>query len=116
MPSSSKKFDRDWLFYRKNRHKFTFCGVQVDTPQYGAYTPVAKECFRSFDTSGKVPKYCREPQLFMEILRCKKSINFHLKMWAEGYNDYLMGIKEYLNELIDPPLWVEKSLRNQRRP
>lgn len=115
MITGSKKFNRDWMFYKKNRRKFTFCGVTIPLPQYNTEGAPAKECFNLFDSCGKTPQ-CSEPQLFMEVLRCKKSINLHIKMWADGYNDCLIGIQEYLDELIDPPSWVQKSLKNQRRP
>jgi len=52
---------------------------------------------------------CKEPELLKEVITCKKSINLHIKMWVDGYEDMMMGIEEYMKEFIDPPIWVYNS-------
>ena len=34
-------------------------------------------------------------------------------MWVDGFLDVIIPVEELLEEFINPPKWVEKSLRNQ---
>ena len=105
----SPRFNRDWQFYKVNAKKFSFCGedVKIDS----SYTGVsAKQAFYALDSRGvRLPT--REPAQLKAVLECKKSINLHIRMWAEGYNDMLLGFADYLAEFINPPDWVELALR-----
>ncbi len=105
-------FERDWEFYMKNMKKFTFCGCVIEIPKYSNDGLSAKLCFYKFDTEGLLLS-CTSPQLFHDVLRCKKSIGFHIILYTEGYTDMCIGISELLKEFIDPPDWVGKSLRQQ---
>lgn len=114
----SPSFERDWTFYFSNRpahssDKFSFCGEavvwnpDVSLPELGA-----KECFHIFDSTGKKHP-CSELNVLLGVLMFKKSLNFHIKMWAEGYGDCLQGVQDYMAELIAPPDWVSHALRCQ---
>jgi len=107
-------FDRDWDFLVANKDKFTFAGSEIVDFPFDASGASAKDCFKKFDTSGKVTS-CREPELIKEVIRCKKAINFQIKMWGLGFYDMGMGIPDYLSEFINPPQWITDSLLNQIR-
>lgn len=75
----------------------------------------AKEAFLHFDSQGKILP-TRHPRLVAQLINCKKSINIHLKMWAEGYSDCLISTEEYLAGFVQPvPKWITESLRKQRK-
>lgn len=108
----SQRFIEDFEFYCKNRHPFIFCGVEVCIEPMDVMGVTAREAFFRLDTHGvKVP--CREPQLLRELIRCKKSINWHIKQWVEGFADVGEPVSFYLDSLIDPPSWVEEAIRGQ---
>ncbi len=109
-PKYSQNFERDYNFYLQNAHKFSFAPFQpvVLASEHGHD---AKYCFWKWDSTGKVLP-CREPELLSELMICKKSIGFHLKMWAEGFDDFCEPINYYLAEFIDPPDWVVRALTN----
>lgn len=92
--------------------KFTFCGSSVESLDYDENGFSAKEVFYAMDSTGdRLP--CREPELLRKVIIFKKSLNFHIKLWVDGFEDMRMGIDEYMSEFIDPPSWVRKSFENQ---
>ncbi len=105
-------FERDYLFYLQNRFRFKFAGCSIPVIPYQADGVDAKKAFWAFDSQGKLLP-CREPELFSELVACKKSVNLHLILWAEGYQDCLIPISELMETFIEPPDWVEESFRNQ---
>lgn len=113
----STNFERDWLFYSTNFTKLSFWGGDaIHLPTYNAAGLSGKDYFYKLDSQGlkAVSKIgCSEPDLVADILRFKKAINFHIKMWAEGYNDCLQGVNKYLETFDNPPEWVEDALRGQ---
>ena len=84
----SKNFERDYNWYYKYRHEFNFCGSL--NPKHIAIPDIngnsAKEILYNIDTHGK-NNGCCEPELLNELLLCKASINFMIKMWAESRAD-----------------------------
>jgi hypothetical protein len=115
----SKEFNRDWEFYFTNRpikevrDKFNFCGSAVTWEVDSTKEVVsAKEAFYLFDSTG-VRYPTNELDDLLGVLMFKKSLNFHIKMWVEGYDDCLQGINVYLSEFINPPEWVKEAFRNQ---
>ncbi len=105
-------FERDYLFYYQNRHRFKFAGCLIPQVPCQSDGVDAKKAFWNFDSKGKLLP-CREPELFAEIMSCKKSINLHLIMWAEGYQDCLISVSELMESFIDPPTWVKEALIKQ---
>lgn len=106
-------FERDYLFYLQNKDKFTFAGSIIPKVNLNPHGVDAKKAFWAFDSQGKNSP-CREPELFRQLLICKKAINLQITMWAEGQEDCLIPIKEMLESFIGtPPDWVEASIRNQ---
>lgn len=109
----SENFEKDWDFYNINKDKFNFCGEDVDyTPDSSLKIVSPKEAFFIFDSTGKKHP-TTDKNLLIGVIKCKKSINFHIKMWAEGYNEYFYGIDEYLNEFKNCQSWVKKALIGQ---
>ena len=110
---NGSSFTRDWNFYIKNLGKLTFWGGRtIPVPPYSKDGVSGKECVYSFESVG-VLLPCREPELFEEVIKFKKSLGFHIKMWSEGFHDMCMSIDEYLDVLEDVPDWVRKSFKNQ---
>ncbi len=72
----------------------------------------AKQSFYMLDTHSQ-SVLTREPDLLKEIIICKKSINLHIRSWAEGWDDVCEPIKTYMDEFIDPPEWIERALKEQ---
>lgn len=115
----SPAFNRDWDFFMKNRplvpfvSKWSFAGERVTWEADETLEPLpAKEAFYTFDSAGKRHP-CTELDILLSIITFKKSLNFHIKMWVEGYNWCGQGVDVYLAEFIDPPEWVGESFRNQ---
>jgi len=92
--------------------KFTFCGSKVESVEYDEEGYPAKEVFYMLDSRGEVYP-CKEPELLRKVIQFKKSLNFHIKMWVDGYEDMFMGVDEFLKEFDNPPEWVGKSFRGQ---
>lgn len=110
MAGYTDRFNEDYDFYIANREKFNFgLPQQIDYNEKGVS---AKEAFYIYDSTGKTPE-CGEPELFREIVSCKRAVNLQIKMWVEGQFDCLLPIKDMLAEFINPPVWVEKAIRRQ---
>jgi hypothetical protein len=138
----SPQFERDYTFYLSNKDTFTFAGTNVKR-DYGIqfpgepepiekdddgndqvvpfsipYSPTgksAKVCFYQLDSEGKC-KTCSEPELLMEILRCKSSINLQIKIWAQSRAEWTLAkfeLQEYM-EFYKAPDWVFKAIENQK--
>lgn len=75
----------------------------------------AKICFYQLDSEGKC-KPCAEPELLVEILTCKASVNLHIKLWAQSRAEYTLSKIELqqIMESIQAPEWVFKSIENQK--
>lgn len=103
----SPQFERDYQFYLQNAKKFNFAPYQpiIEASKSGKD---AKYCFWKLDSTGKLLP-CNEPGLFSSLLICKKSVGFHLKIWAEGFEDMGEKIEYYVAEFQNPPDWVKIS-------
>jgi hypothetical protein len=111
MAKYSKNFERDYAFYLAHLGRFGFTGgALIPEVPYAEDGVDAKRAFFLYDSNGKLVP-CKEPDLFKSLMITKKGINFHLKLWAEGYSDMLMGVHEYIEDFTDPPDWVEESFR-----
>ena len=126
----SKKFKRDWGLYLRIKDDYKFCGS--DEPQIKLERfpddpngKDAKECFYLMDSQGKYEP-CKEKQLLFEILRCKASLNWQIKQWAEAqaleFVDQpslvtIVMCKNFLDEIQaerDFPKWVIDAVERQR--
>ncbi len=105
-------FEKDWNFYLKNKDKFNFSAGRIPKVIPSLDGNDAKRVFHRYDSKGKMLS-CKEPELLREIFTCKVAVNLHLKMWADGQLDSMIPIEELMAEFIEPPSWVEESLRNQ---
>lgn len=113
----SKKFERDYDFYLRNKNNFDFCGTFIPKFQviYEETGKSAKEVFYSIDSEGKNTPCC-EPELLTELLLCKGGVNFQIKLWSEGRGDgTLPGIE--FKEIIEQygcPEWVYNAVERQK--
>jgi hypothetical protein len=123
----SPNFERDYEFYFSNKERFTFSGddtkSRVQYPKdvgkfeitYSPNGSTAKQCFYDLDSRGRCG-FCSEPELLVQLLNCKASVNFHIKMWAEGRAEYTTSLSE-LEEMMqeyNAPYWVIKAVENQK--
>jgi len=138
----SPQFERDYAFYLSNKDIFTFAGTDIKKDYsiqypgeleeidkdddgndviipfaipYSATGKSAKVCFFTLDSEGK-SKACSEPQLLVELLRCKSSINLNIKIWAQSRAEYTLSkleLQEYM-ESYQAPEWVFKAVENQK--
>lgn len=96
----SKNFERDYNWYLEYKNIFTFCGTGIDksliiTDLINGKS--AKECFYLRESQGKKIA-TKEPELLFSLYLVKSSINFHIKMWAEGFSDYgYSTVDKFLN-------------------
>ena len=107
---------KDYDFYIANMHKFTFFGDWLDAKQFknDDNGKTADLAFKALDSQGKVIP-CKETDLLKKVMTCKKSINFHIKTWAEGFIDFGEDVEYYMQEFINPPEWIRVALVNQIR-
>jgi len=69
------------------------------------------KAFWLFDTKGRyVPT--RHPHLFETLVKTKKSVNWYIKEYGDGFFDMLEPISYYLNRFVRPPDWIETALKN----
>ena len=114
MAKYSKNFNRDYEFYLRHIGRFDFAGgAEIPRVTFDENGVDAKRAFFLFDSNGTLAP-CNEPELFYKLMVTKKGINFHFKMWAEGFWDLMEPIEFYLDEFDNPPEWVEKALREQK--
>lgn len=106
----SERFNEDYQFYTDNKDKFTFCGQELRVCVLEEKGVDAKEAFYIYDTHGSIAG-CKEPEAFRDIIRCKKSINWQIKQWVEGFYCMCEPFSYYTKEFINPPYWVEESLK-----
>ena len=111
----SKGFERDWSWYNKYKNDFIFDGSPNKEIVCSLKGKSSKEVFHKYDSEGKlIPT--NEPELLSKIFKCKGSINFQIKQWAEdrakGYLpkiEFDKIIEEY--ELLP---WMIKAVENQK--
>jgi hypothetical protein len=108
----TENYQRDYEFYLGNRHNFKFSGKVEITPIFDKNGKTAKEVFYMIDTHGKNAPCC-EPELLSELLKCKASVNLHIKMWAEDRaNGRLTGFEFFGDgETLE---WEEKIVNGER--
>lgn len=113
----SQNFERDYLVYLNNISNFTFCGTSA--PKFQALPrpngKSAKEVFYRIDSNG-INLPTSEPKLLNKLLLCKASINFHIKMWAEGRKDATLPYPELLSiqKEFNLPDWVINAVEKQK--
>lgn len=134
----SPNFERDYHFYLSNKNTFNFPGTDVkkdfgiqfpeeklELDEEGSPMPFsipysitgrgAKSCFYLLDSEGKNSP-CFEPELLVELLTCKASINLQIKMWAQGRAEYTISkyeLEEYVTH-YGCPEWVFTAVENQK--
>jgi len=106
----SDSFLRDVRFFLANRHYFTFCGKAVPVVEFDPNGVDGVRWFHLIDSTGSdVPS--RHPRLAARLLHVKRSVNWQLKAWSEGFPNDAESIRDYLRHLIDCPDWIETAFR-----
>lgn len=89
MKKYKRTFERDFKFYMRMRHKFSFDGTLEYISKKGEYLihydpegVDGKRAFYEYDTNGKIFP-TRHPNLLHSLLKTKGSVNLHIKMFAE---------------------------------
>lgn len=118
----SENFEKDFLFYIRNRHKFKFDGRSEYYDKRGNNLIVhdpngvdGKKAFYAYDSEGKILP-TRHPNLLTTLLRTKGSVNLHIKMFAE---DRAHGRYPYIEFRafcisIGAPQWFREAVENQK--
>lgn len=112
----SESFERDWNWYYKYRNIFTFDGSYDRILSYDEFEGYnAKHCFYILDSKGKVLQ-TNEPRLLTEILKCKGSINLHIKMWAEDRAKGILPKIEFEKIIEEFELlpWMTEAVEKQK--
>jgi hypothetical protein len=110
-----KSFPKELLIKSKGilyRYKTKIVSEKVAIPKDKLS---AKECFYNIDTNG-VLYNCKEPALLKKLFKCKGSINFNIKMWAEDRWKGWLGKNEFDEianelELLD---WMVDAVEQQK--
>lgn len=112
MGKYSRAYQRDFEFYSANVGRFAFCGRSVPVPDRGSMT--VKKAFLVYDSQGKLMP-CVDPASLAALIACKASVNFHIKLWAQGVKQGVLGgpeLREILHE-ISAPEWVYRAIVGQ---
>ena len=111
----SEAFERDYDFYMSMLNIMDFDGSLNKVIESDTLGRSAKEAFYLFDSQGKtVPT--SEPKLLSKLFKTKGSVNFHIKMYAQGRADMTM-VKEELDNIcteFNAPDWFKEAVENQK--
>lgn len=112
----SKNFERDWNWYVEYKDVFTFSGslnrhLLIDFDEGKG----AKECFFILDSQGKLNP-TNEPELLSAVIKCKESINFQIKEYAQDRaRGYLPRIEfEEITKEFELLPWMVKAVEQQK--
>lgn len=133
----SKANERDFKFYLTNRKVFSFCGTGRDsitnTPIFDKRGVSGKHAFFSIENNGKnIPT--KHPNLLSSLLLAKASVNFNIRMWAEGRADGTLPLIEFSQKTasikyphlsieidgkdieteLNLPQWIVTAVENQK--
>ena len=108
----SERFNEDYDFYLSNVDKLDFCGSEVELVNFGIND--VKKSFFLWDSQGKITD-CDDPILLRKLMICKKSVNLHIKMWAEGRLEMTLLRCDWqeIQTEFNLPEWAIKSCDNQ---
>jgi hypothetical protein len=108
----SIRFNQDYEFYLSNIDKLDFCGSQVDLVAVGDKD--VKRAFFDWDSQGKLTN-CDTPELLRKLMITKKSVNLHIKMWAEGRLEMTLPRCDWeeIQRDFNLPEWAIKACDNQ---
>jgi hypothetical protein len=116
----SKKFEEDYNLYFRLKDIFNFSPFDVlkgrkPIPNIKNYS--AKEAFFYLDSQGKLYD-TPEMDLLIQLLICKASINFHIKMYAQTRAEETLSfkeLKEIQREYRLPPWFVEAVEKQKQK-
>jgi hypothetical protein len=113
----SGNFERDYNWFLRYKDIFNFDGTDstADKIIYSDTGASAKDCFYKYDTHGKIIA-TKEPELLFQIHKCKGSINFNIKAWAEDRGKGCLGRNEF-NEIakyLELLPWMIEAVERQK--
>lgn len=114
----SKRFDEDYDFYLLNCNRYNFAGKDV-VSEFKIIESCdglsTKECFYHYDSSGTKEFICKDKDELIKIIICKASVNLHIKMYAEGFAEYSLSLKELkdIASEIKAPDWFLQAITKQ---
>ena len=112
----SQAFERDYEFYTRMLDVMDFDGsLPRSDIEEDIHGMIAKDAFYLFDSQGKMKPTC-EPALLSKLFKTKGSVNFHIKMYAEGRADGTLGRFE-LEEIVknfSAPDWFYEAVERQK--
>lgn len=131
----SKSNNRDFEFYFRNRKIFNFCGTAEPSfvPIYDKSGVDGKAAFFSIENKGiNIPT--KHPNILATLLLSKASVNFNIKMWAQGRADGTLPLIEFsqrkvmevyphfeieydkndMENNMGLPKWVIEAVENQK--
>ncbi len=118
----STNFERDFKFYLRMRHKFSFDGTLEyynkkgeNLIQYSSTGISGKEAFYMYDSNG-ITKPTKHPQLLKVLLKTKGSTNLHVKMFAEDRAKGLFPLIEFRGFCLKykTPNWFREAVEKQK--
>ena len=112
----SKQFNRDYEFYLAMVDlEGLFCGEAASCWPYSESGVDAKRAFYVFDSTGKVVP-TTQPELAGKIIFVKKCINFDIKLWVDGFRDYMPTVDDIEEKFGgESPRWVMSAFKQQLR-
>lgn len=113
----SDNFNRDFNWYLKVRHLFTFDGKAYIEPKFSNKGVSGKEAFYLYDCQGTRIVATKHPNIFRILFKVKSSVNLHIKMYAEDRAKEILPdtLFEELCKEINAPEWFIKAVENQKK-
>lgn len=107
----SANFLRDFNWYLKVRHVFTFDGQPERDIIYDRGGIDGRRAFYFFDSVGRL-KPTRHPNLLKALLKTKGSVNLHIKMYKEDRLKGLLSPVEFRGMCIKwkAPKWFYNAV------
>lgn len=114
----SKRFNEDYNLYLRLKDIYNFAPFDVTKgkqPITNNNNYTAKEVFYYFDSQGKLFD-TNELDLVLQLLICKSSINFHIKMYAQTRAEGTLSYKELLDiqKEYQLPQWFVDAVEKQK--
>ncbi len=113
-PKYKNRFNRDWEFYLRHIDSFAFSGAIPKEFEYDPDGPDAKATFYHWE-SDCILFPTSEPELLQKVHTTKGAVNFHIKLWADGYSELFEPVDSYLDSFDNPPHWIRKAFENTLR-
>ena len=111
----SVNFNRDFKWYLKMRHLFSFDGRLEREIMYDPNGIDGRKAFHLFDSEGQL-KPTKHPNLLRQLLKTKSSVNLHIKMFAQDRANGRLPLIEFRGMCIKwkSPHWFREAVEQQK--